>query len=171
MLKLFGAIVVMSATFGMLFAWQKKERERITRLKELSAFLERTYYAMQTEQVQMIVQVKRYRSKDETLQNTLFGLAEMLTEHTYATGEQAWNAACEMEKKNWGFGQDAWELLLSCGTALFGMNLTENLNALSGRNRLLEKLIEEESCEFAEKRKVFTPIGLLGGVMLIVILL
>ncbi len=171
MLKLLGVTAVMTAILGMLFSWQARERGRIARLKELEGFLRRTYYAMQAEHVRIIDYAQQYRSREAVLEDTLRHLAGLLLENIYATGEQAWNAACDLEKKNWGLGQDAWELLLSCGTALFGRNLEENLNALSEMNKRIEKLIEEERCEFAEKRKVFTPIGLLGGVMLIVVLL
>lgn len=171
MLKLIGVALVMASACGMLFSWEAGERARIGRMKELQRFLGRTYYAMQTEHVRIIAYAQQYRSRDEALENTLRRLAKLLMENTYATGELAWNAACGAERKNWGFGEEAWELLLSCGTALFGRNLEENLYALSGMNKRIEKWIEEESCAFAEKRKVLAPVGLLGGVMLIVILL
>ena len=171
MLKLVGIAIVMTATAGILFSWQEKERARIRRLKELGRFLDRTYYAMETEHVRIIAYAQQYETTEEVFSRTLKHLAELLRKNTYASGEEAWIAACKEEEKNWAFGQDAWEVLLSCGAALFGRNLAENLNMLSGMQKRTEKIIEEESCQFAEKKKVFLPVGMLGGVMIIVILL
>jgi stage III sporulation protein AB len=171
MLKLVGACAVMSGAAGMLGFWIRQQKLRIRRMKAFLSFLSRTYYAMGTEHAQMIAYLRAYDGKDALLGDMLQELAGILNDHASPSGEQAWEKVCAVRKKEWDVGEAAWEILSACGKALFGNNLAENLKHLQALERKLEEQIAQEERIFAEKRKILTPVGLLGGVMLIVILL
>jgi stage III sporulation protein AB len=161
----------MTGAAGMLGFWNGKQKNRIRRMKAFLSFLSRTYYAMGTEHVQMIAYLCAYGGKDALLGDMLRELAGVLTDHTSPSGEQAWEAVCAGRKKEWDVSEAAWEILNACGKALFGNNLAENLKYLQALERKMEEQIAQEERIFAEKRKILTPVGLLGGIMLIVILL
>jgi stage III sporulation protein AB len=171
MLKLLGACAVMSGAAGMLGFWNGKQKNRIRRMKAFLSFLSRTYYAMGTEHAQMIAYLREYDGKDALLGDMLQELAGILADHASPSGEQAWEKVCTGRKKEWDVSEAAWEVLTACGKALFGKNLAENLKHLQALERKMEEQIAQEERIFAEKRKILTPVGLLGGVMLIVILL
>jgi hypothetical protein len=124
-----------------------------------------------TEHAQMIAYLREYGGKDALLGDMLQELAGILNDHASPSGEHAWKKVCASRKKEWDVGEAAWEILTACGKALFGNNLAENLKHLQALERKMEEQITQEERIFAEKRKILTPVGLLGGVMLIVILL
>jgi stage III sporulation protein AB len=171
MLKILGAAAVMAGAAGMVGFWIRQQKNRIRRMKAFSVFLSRTYYAMGTEHVQMIAYLREYDAKDALLGDMFGELAEILADHTCPFGEQAWEQVCESRKKNWDVDEQTWEIITACGKALFGKNLAENLKHLKAQEQRMDGQIAEEERGFAEKRKILTPVGLLGGVMLIVILL
>jgi stage III sporulation protein AB len=161
----------MTGAAGMLGFWIRQQKLRIRRMKAFLSFLSRTYYAMGTEHAQMIAYLREYGGKEAFLGDMLKELAGILNDHKSPSGEQAWGMVCESRKKEWDVNETAWEILTDCGKALFGNNLAENLKRLQALERKMEEQIAQEERIFAEKRKVLTPVGLLGGVMLIVILL
>jgi hypothetical protein len=57
------------------------------------------------------------------------------------------------------------------GTAFFGRNLSDNLKKLSGYEKQMENCVKQAKAEFSEKNRVWTPVGLLMGAMLVVILI
>jgi stage III sporulation protein AB len=171
MLKLLGALAVMTGAAGMVGFWILQQQNRIRRMKEFSSFLSRTYYAMGTEHVQMIAYLREYDARDALLGDMFGELAGLLADHTCPFGEQAWKKVCETRKKDWDADEQTWEIIIACGKALFGKNLAENLKQLQAQEQRMDERIAKEERIFAEKRKILTPVGLLGGVMLIVILL
>jgi stage III sporulation protein AB len=171
MLKLLGACAVMTGAAGMLGFWIRQQKSRLHRMKAFLSFLSKTYYAMGTEHAQMIAYLREYNGTDALLGDMLKELVGILADHASPSGEQAWENVCAGRKKDWDVNEAAWEILTACGKALFGKNLAENLKRLQTLERKMEEQIAQEERIFAEKRKILTPVGLLGGVMLIVILL
>ncbi len=171
MLKGIGAVAILLAVCGILFSWQESVRLRIVRLRALCSFYHRAHYAFETEKMRCIDFFESCSVPDLVFRETLLQLAGLLESFAYPTGEEAWEAAFSARRREWGLSPEEWELALMSGKAFFGKNLRENIARLDGyRSRMLEYLELEEK-NFREKKKVFTPAGLLGGLMLIIILI
>lgn len=171
MLKGIGAVAILLAACGFLFSWQESVKLRITHLRALCSFYHRAHYAFEAEKMHCIDFFATCSVKDMVFRETLEILCELLDTYAYPTGEEAWEAAFLSRRMEWGLASEEWELVINSGKAFFGKNLIENLEQMDGyREQLLEYLALEEK-NFREKKKVFTPVGLLGGIMLIIILI
>jgi hypothetical protein len=105
--------------------------------------------------------------REEALCTFADTLAGFLEERTYPTGELAWQEA--VKRTPWHLKTEALSLLTQSGGAFFGRNLSDNLQKLSRYEALMEELSRLEKQDFAEKNRVWTPVGLLLGILLVVI--
>ena len=175
MLKLIGALAIIAASAGFLSEWRKSCILRIRQMEQICALLRKAYHEMETERIHMPVFFERYAKIDHEKENAVAGMAgklgEFLCNHTYASGEEAWRQAFLYTEETWYLQKEEKELLLNAGGAFFGRKLAENLQKLRLYEEQMQSCCQSARAEYTEKNKVLTPVGLLMGVMLIVILI
>ena len=175
MLKLLGAAVVMLSCAGMLSEWRKNYKSRICELNQLCRLYRSAKNAMEEERIHMPDFVRRYREREcqkETAEGEMLKCLEVfLNERCYSTGEEAWKQAYLRTERWWHLTWEERELLKQSGDAFFGRNLAENMQRLLLYEQRMQDFLKNVEQEYREKNRVWTPVGMLLGVMLVVILL
>lgn len=175
MLKLTGAVVVLLACAGFLHSWQSSWKSRIWELEQLCRLYRSARHAMEEERIHIPDFVRRYRCQEcpkESATNAMLEYLEsFLKEHSYSTGEEAFRQACLQTREAWYLSGEEWEALLHSGGSFFGRNLAENAQGLLLCEEKMKAFCQRAGQEYREKNKVWTPVGMLLGVMIVVVLL
>jgi stage III sporulation protein AB len=169
--KMAGGFLVMTAIVGGLYSWREKKRHGILQMREVVQFYIRAHYAMEIEKMSMPEFFEEYHTKEAILQQFLDALTKMLQNHQCPTGEEAWERACQETFAQWFMPEEIWEVFLHSGKAFFGSNLQENLLHMDAAKEQMQLEITQEKQQLTEKQKVFFPVGILGGVFVILVLI
>jgi stage III sporulation protein AB len=169
MLKAVGAIVIFAAFAGLLQSWRENCKRRIRELEQLRDLYGNACQTMQAEHIHMPVFLERFSGAGTTVDAFACTLKIFLEERTFPTGEMAWQEA--VRRTGWHLKKEELIFLEQSGTAFFGRNLSDNLKKLSGCEKQMEDCVKQAKAEFSEKNRVWTPVGLLMGAMLVVILI
>ena len=200
MLKLAGILVLLLGVLGELYSWNEGKRRRIKQLECYEAFLKHAIYGLETEKIHMqellyqaiasrketvdhanMAHTKTFHRDNELHDNTveydsvlalvLEDVLEQMRNHTYPSGAVLWREVWNSHRGEWNVDGANWTLILDTGKAFYGNNLKENLEYLRTLQGLLKEGIREEKNKWKEKQKVLTPVGILGGIMIVIILL
>jgi hypothetical protein len=184
MLKLIGSAVIVAACAGILQSWRRDCILRIQEMEQLCDLYRSARWRMQTEHITMPSFFRQYASAlAEKKSGTSFAniagdsavtefadtFAGFLEERTYPTGELAWQEAVKC--LDWHLKREEMALLVQSGSAFFGRDLSDNLKKLDGFEAQMKECHRRANAEFAEKNRVFTPVGLMLGVLLVIVLL
>ncbi|MBR4025940.1 MAG: hypothetical protein IKJ01_00085, partial [Lachnospiraceae bacterium] len=150
--------------------WITRQKTRQRKLHEMEIFFRKAIYAMEEEKARWIVFFENYESRECIVMETLHEIAFRLRQNIYPKGEDAWEAVF-MEKKNmWDCSESSFHLLLQSGHAFFGKSRKENSCFLQSYLRQLEECQAQEKQKFQEEKKVWIPVSMLGGCMMVIIL-
>lgn len=156
---------------GYIHDWIYRHNIRRKRLEEILSFFRKAVYAMEETHTPWIRFFEEYESRDECVVESTHEVARRLKENRYPRGELAWRDVMTEKREIWDLSKEAFELLYNSGNAFFGKSQKENLELLGLYIKLLSDCKEKEVKEFVEKKKVWIPVGCLGGLMVIIILI
>lgn len=171
MWKILGIFLFGMGTMGEIYEWIARTKSRQKRLDEMLLFLKKAKYAMEEEKVRWIPFFYQYESNDAIVTETLHEIASRLEEHRYPYGEDAWKAIFLEKKKEWNCKEASFQVLIQVGRAFFGRSRQENGEFMDSYIKQLEICKGEEKQKFAEEKKVWIPVSVLGGVMLVILLI
>ena len=171
MWKIIGILFFGMGMIGELYEWIARNKNRQKRLEEMRIFLTKARYAMEEEKVRWIPFFFNYESQDEIVMQTLQEIAKRLEEHRYRYGEEAWKSVFLEKKREWDCKEGSFQVLMKMGSAFFGRSRQENGEFMERYIRQLEECRKKEKETFAEERKVWIPVSVLGGVMLVIMLI
>lgn len=167
--KIVGCALLLGGVSGFLYSWIRSQREKQKRLEEFIIFLQKSIFAMETEKVKVIDYFTNYISADEQITRTLQKVAERLRQNIYPKGQNAWEEVLKEEEANLDFDKETFGVVLRAGTGFFGRSREENISFLQKSQKELEKMQERIMEKDAQERKVWVPVGILGGVMVILL--
>ena len=76
----------------------------------------------------------------------------------------------QKHKRELQIGQEGWEILTSAAGAFYGESSAENLRCNEICRKRMEKFLAESRLEFFKKQRVYLPVGMLTGVVMIILL-
>lgn len=164
-----GAIFLLWGIGGYLYQWILRQRDRERRREEFVLFLQKSYFSIETEKVKILDYFSCYESECAILMETLKEIARRLEQNIYPEGYLVWKAVFLERKKEWDMKKETFEVMLSAGAGFFGRNRRENLCFLQKNIDKLMDLKEKEKCKEEQERKVWIPVGMLGGIMVILL--
>jgi len=167
--KLLGMGLIMSGITGYLYQWQKQKRKRRERVAAFILFLHKTRFTMDTENVKIAYLLESYQTKERILQETLSEIAKRLKLNIYPKGESVWEEVFKEKEQNWNVDSETFGLILQAGNGFFGKNRAENICFLEKSIHMLEEQERNNKKKDAQERKVWIPVGMLGGVMLVIL--
>jgi len=167
--KLLGIICIMGGIAGYLHQWQCEQKKQRERVEEFLLFLRKTVFVMETENIKVAKLLENYQTQEVVLKHTLSQIAKRLSLNIYAKGESAWEEVFREEEQNWGLDKETFGLIINAGSGFFGRNRSENLSFLQKSIRELEEKEKKNREQDAKKRKVWVPVGMLGGLMLVIL--
>ena len=155
---------------GILMDWVKRQKARQKRLEAFLLFLKKTMFAMETEHIKLIPYFMQYQSRDEVLMEFLREIVIRLQENRYPKGEMVWEEVLMEKKQNWDLDEETFCAMLHVGNGLFGKHCLENLVFLQKSIEDLEMQKQMNKEKDTKERKVWIPVGMLGGVMIVILL-
>lgn len=171
MLSALGCFLLFIGSMGILLGWEKEKKGQIAHLNNFMEFLRKTEYKMAMEKVEMIGYFSHSNPADEVLKVVVQHTAVLLSKRAVINGEEAWNKALELVRKEWKKNNEVYELLKSFGMVFFGQSLEENLKKASLIEESLSEEIRKERDHFEKQRKVVFPVGIFMSMMVMLILL
>lgn len=154
-----------------LYDWVMGQKIRRSRLEELIVFLQKSIFSMEEEKIRMIDHFEGYQSRDEVLVETLGEIASRLKKHIYPNGQMVWEEVFREKKEQWNYEEETFYIILAMGNGFFGNKRSENLCFLKKSLKQLEMQRDRQKDKDAQERKVWIPVGMLGGIMLMIVLI
>ena len=170
MLSVVGCVGIMLGTIGGLWAWEEQQCEQQRFLQEMYQMFRKGKYALVGQQVRSVDFFRGYHTAKKEIEVACKAIAEKLLRHEVSSGEIAWRQVWEEGLRSYHFSREEREIWLMSGTAFFGKNMKETEELFTIYQLQYEHLIDQNRQLHKEKRKVVLPVGMLGGIMLIILL-
>ena len=167
--KIVGITLLMGGIAGSLYQWIESQKVRSKRLEEFIVFIHKFIFAMETEKVKVIEYISNYNGKDEVLEKTLGEIGLCLKENRYPQGQSVWESVLKKEEKNWAFDKETFDVIIKCGIGFFGKSREENISFLKKQLEELEALQRKKRQEDTKERKVWIPVSVMGGLMVVLL--
>lgn len=164
MWKILGGIFLLGGVAGMLHNWTLEQQKRQRRLEELLVFFQRSIAIMETEKIKVIDYFAKQNLKE------LQEISRRLSTNMYPNGQMVWEEVFKEEEQNLSFDKDTFQMILNAGNGFFGRSRDENIRFLKKGVRFLEEQQKKLKEKEKQERKVWIPVGMLGAVMLVIIL-
>lgn len=179
MLKMLGAILMLSGVAGVLYSWICEQKEMQKNIEELLLFLKKSKYVMGTERIKVAYYLERYANhakvqksqKDTSLEKVLKEIVKRLSTNTYPNGQEVWEEVFREEKEMLHVDSELFQIIVQAGNGFFGRSREENIQFLQKSIKELEQKQAKMKEKQAQERKVWIPVGMLGSVMLIIVFL
>lgn len=171
MLNIIGCTGIILGTIGMLWVWEEQQLSKRRFFQEMYHMFRRGKYELVGLQRRCIDFFMEYQSPRKEIMEACLQIAGKLSRHEVATGEQAWNSVWEDTIKQLYLTKEEREILLVSGAAFFGKNLKETEELFLVYQGQYEQLAKQCRKMHLERRKVVLPVGALGGMMLIILLM
>lgn len=169
--KWIGAGMILLGCTGLLYQWYKTQKERQRLLMEWIRLLSGWEHSLLLEKSRLKEFLCRFDAREEAFRLFLEKLVLAIEERRYPFGQRIWNEVLSSCRKQMPLTKEQWEILHQASDAFFGVNCDE---ALRNTRRSIQGLKEAQSMEqreFLQKQKVYMPVGMLGGILLIILFL
>lgn len=170
MLRIAGVCLVFAGIAGALFAWMEANRIKIMMMEKVVLFIAHAAYRLETEKLSAGALFLALSGEEKSLSGVLLMMCRQMESHTYPSAEKLWCTVWAPYMEAWHFPDEFAQLVRTSARGFFGVHLKENLALLETVQAHMNVLIGKEKQEFAEKRQVFTPVCVLGGIMAVIIL-
>lgn len=167
--KLVGIVLFFCGVVGSLRDWIGNQNEKQKRLDCFILFLQKSIFAIETENVKVVDYFAKSITRDSRMNDALHEIAERLSLHIYPDGSEVWKDVFWEMKRDWDFNEECFELILKAGMGFFGRSKNENVMFLRKSVKELEiqrKKLKEKNIQ---ERKVWVPVSVLGGMMLMIL--
>lgn len=168
--KWIGILLILLGAAAGVWQWRSENVERQNHLRGWILFLHRASYAMEEKQ-NMTELFLEFQSEDVLLQKTLKLVVEYMRQNCYPSGDILWKRALRVMEWNKQVSTEQMRILDSLGNAFFGRNRTELRALIDMAYAQLEDCLTEEQMRFAKNQRTVMPVGMLGSVLLILLLL
>ena len=170
-MKIVGMGMIGIGIIGWLRAWVHNYRSQIKCLESVIALLRHAIHTMESNPRPWQEFFASYEGQDKNLNEFVKKLWEYLSEFRFATGEESWREAMKVTRIGDFLPEEGCTLLSEMSKGFFGISKEENQEVLTYYKRRVEECLKEEKRKFSQQRKIVLPMGALGGVMLVILLL
>ena len=168
--KMIGIFCFLGGVAYLLYEWVLEQKNQSRRIAELVVFLQKSIFAMEDEKIRIIEYLRNYRCREKLLEETLAEVADCLEQKVYPNGETVWEMVFAQKKQGWNLDEETFAIVLGLGRGFFGKKRSENLSFLKRGMRELEQQQTKKKDKDAKERKVWIPVSMLGGIMLMIIM-
>ena len=168
--KITGMFFILGGIVFLLYNWVLEQKSGNRKIGELVVFLQRSIFAMEEGKMQIIEYFGTYISREKLLEETLYEIARRLEQKVYPHGEMVWEQVFWEKRLDWNLDEETFEIVLELGRGFFGRKRSENISFLQRGLTRLEERQKRKREKDAKERKVWIPVSMLGGIMLLIIL-
>lgn len=167
--KIIGIVFVLGGIAGVLFQWVQSQKEKQHRIEEFCVFLHKSIFMMESEKIKVIDYFAKSVTGDSRITETLHEIAKRLRMNIYPNPQLVWEDV--LKEQSWNLDEEIFSIILKSGNGFFGRNREENISFLKKQLEELEKQKRKNKEKDVKERKLWFPVGMLGGVMLVILLL
>lgn len=168
--RLLGIGLILLGCAGALLGWMEEERGKQEMMQECIRFFAHWQYALKSGQVRLYDFFEQYESGQESLADCLAEVTGLLQKNCYATGQEVWKQVLIKHKKQLLLRGESFRILLESADAFFSDSSMEGLRCIGVCRERMETCLAFSREEFFRKKRVYMPLGMLGGVVLIILL-
>lgn len=169
--KVIGGCGLFVGIIYLLYQWVMEQKARQRRIEAVIMFLQKIMVAMEEDKIRIIDYLAGYECEELLLKQTLQEIAMRLRKNIYPSGVLVWEEVFEERKHLWNMDKETYDIILAVGMGIFGKKSSENLMQLQRCLYKLERQQETKTEKDEKERKVWIPVSVLGGVMLMIILI
>ena len=169
--KIIGMVLVLGGIAGGLFQWMEIQKEKQHRIEEFCVFLHKSIFRMESERIKVIDYFANYVSRDQRITEALQEISKRLSQNIYPDGQSVWEEVLNEMDWNLDLDKETYAVILKSGNGFFGRNREENISFLKKQLEELERQQVKSKEKDAKERKVWVPVGMLSGVMLVLLFL
>lgn len=167
--KLIGTLLIIWGIAGYLYSWQCKQKARRKRVEDFIVFLQKSVFIMEAENTKVGQLFLSCLGRDIVLNETLTEITRRLELKIYPKGESIWEEVFREEEQNWDLDRETFGLIINAGNGFFGRNRAENICFLQKSIRELELQEKKNREKDSKERKVWIPVGMLSGIIIIIL--
>lgn len=168
--KLLGILLILGGCAGMLVGWYETQKKKQALMRECIRLFSQWHYALEREHLRLYDFLEEYDARQPEVKNLLIGLKALLEKNCYPSGILAWQKVLGEKRREFPWDDEAWNVLMDAGDAFFGANSQESLRCVDACRRRMEEMLALEYQNMKRKWKMYMPVGMLGGVILIILL-
>lgn len=169
--RVMGTALILAGCAGCLLWWIENEKKRQAMMEECIRLFSQWKYALEREHIRLYDFLEQYEPRRAELGELLSEVKKQLLKNCYPSGQLVWQTALQEKKCVLSLQGEAYIVLRDAGDAFFGNSSEESLRCIGVCTARMEKCLIYERDEFAKKRKVYMPAGMLGGLMLVIFLI
>lgn len=169
--KIMGILFFFVGIIGYLYQWLQKQKIQQKRREDFIVFLQKSIFAMETENIKLIPYFLQYEGEEGIIHLTLTEIAHRLQQNMYAKGESVWEEVFKEKEENWNLDAETFGIIQSAGKGFFGRSRSENVSFLQKSLKELEMQHRKTKEKDVQERKVWIPVGMLSGVMVVILFL
>ena len=166
--KLTGAALILVGCMGLVASWLRAQKGRQRVAAELIRILAVWEYSLEREKYRLIEFLEGCQSSETPVERLRTELIQALLTHSYESGAALWADVLENNRASLDLGEAMWELFSAADGVFFGTSSRESLRCAAVCRKHMEECLERERQEFRRKQRVYMPVGMLGGVLLII---
>lgn len=169
--KLAGSVCILTGCMVLLVCWMERMKRSRQSMQEIVRFFRSWEYSLQIRQMRVTEFLETYPYTVPELRLVADEVRRTLLSHTYSTGQEVWEEVLEKHKSVLGVPEDAYQIFIRAADGFFGTNSRQAQQCIQACTGMLECVIKEEQKNYREKRRVYMPVGMLTGVMIVILLI
>lgn len=171
MLKLFGILLVLSASWGYAGALVAQLNRRKKHLFDCGEMLEllmgEIHYGKTPLREAFLQTASRLEGCFGEILNEI---AEKIAKNNYRSLELVWKECFESRQKELGFTKEEMEVVKNIGKNLGYLDIQTQMAHLTMYQKQMEGFLEQEEKTSKEKKKLYRSLSMVAGVMVILLL-
>lgn len=171
MLKVIGIILVVAGVIGILFCWYKNTSQSLINLKAIIEMLYSAEYVCVDENVKNSDFFIGIKCTSPVIEKMCNDVGQNMLSHAWPTGMEIWRNTVISFSGGLFLGKEEMSILLETGTSFFSKSQKEKKERIRMYRGQFERAYDKQIDNFKEKKKIYIPLGLMGGILVIIILL
>lgn len=169
--KLTGIVLIICGCGGFLVNWYERQKKSQGAAAAFAQLLASWEYCLEREKMRLSDFLEQYTAGNDLLDDFLETLNRTMKTCSFPTGDALWREILKQYREDFDASDVIWELMISASGAFFGGNRRESMQCAKATRRRIEEQLMEERREFVRRQKVYMPVGMLGGVLLVILLI
>lgn len=165
-----GIVLILSGCAGVLVCWNQTEKMRQEMLKEWIRLFAVFLYAVSQEHVRLYEFFSCYEARFVQIQKFLEDVCHAMQTFQEPSGRTIWMTQLKKYKNILLLDTQSCEILKSAADAFYADTRAEGIRTMQVCKKRMEQCLAERQKEYAKKRSVYMPVGMMAGLMVIILL-
>lgn len=169
--RLIGMLLILTGVGGMLLSWHEKKYRQLAVMQAAIRLFSRWQYALTKEQMRLYDFLEACEGEFPELSSLLREVRERLQENRYPSGALVWQQVLGQQRSFLSLEPEASRILMDAADGFFGNTRETCIRCMEVCRCRMEEELKKEKSEMDRRWKVYMPVGMLGGVILIILLI